>query len=685
MAKILGLDTGGTFTDAVIMDAAEYSIIKTSKSLTTTQDLSIGIGSAIRLVLGIEAPDYKLSFSSNTNEKIAIEDIELVSLSTTLATNSIVENSGSNVGLVLIGFEKDTLNQCKLGEAIGQNPVLFIKGGHNSDGTLQSPLDTKSLPKEIEKLTSKVSAFAIASHFATRNPEHELKVREYIRKHTNMPVSCSYELSASLGGPKRALTTFLNAKIIGLLKNLINSTLQQMQQIGLNCELMVVKGDGSFVSANFAKEYPIETILSGPAASVSGAAFLANENTAVVCDIGGTTTDIAMLKNGSVKLSSDGAEIGGWNTMVKAVKIWTTGLGGDSEMHVDKDTSITSINLGPRRALPLCLLAEKFPACLDIMEQQLSAPIALRTDGKFVIPLVSGEIPAWLSRSEMIMAERLIKSGISALADIADTQVALGAIKNLLSKGLAQLSCFTPTDASHVVYKFNIYNTKAAILGALLSARQKNSKGNIIAKSAEELSLLCLNYLSSASALKIAGASISEDNATAYTAFKTPAIEAALFNISQKSRLLQHKIKLSVPIIAIGASAVTHYPEIAERLDTSLIIPEFAEVAGAIGAAIGSICQQSSLTITQTQESIFRVHSTNGVKDFKSLNEAVDFGKEEVRNLSERKAIKAGAKRPKTTIFEKIETVEIGNGKSLFIEGTITAKTSENVNNLTTT
>ena len=84
MAKILGLDTGGTFTDAVIMDAAEYSIIKTSKSLTTTQDLSIGIGSAIRLVLGIEAPDYKLSFSSNTNEKIAIEDIELVSLSTIL-------------------------------------------------------------------------------------------------------------------------------------------------------------------------------------------------------------------------------------------------------------------------------------------------------------------------------------------------------------------------------------------------------------------------------------------------------------------------------------------------------------------------------------------------------------------------------------------------------------------------
>ena len=97
-----------------------------------------------------------------------------------------------------------------------------------------------------------------------------------------------------------------------------------MQKIGLNCKLMVVKGDGSLVSAEFAKERPVETILSGPAASVSGAAYLANENTAIVCDIGGTTTDIALLKDGSIDLSSNGAEISGWNTMVEAIKISTS-------------------------------------------------------------------------------------------------------------------------------------------------------------------------------------------------------------------------------------------------------------------------------------------------------------------------------------------------------------------------
>ncbi len=681
MAKILGLDTGGTFTDAVIIDAAKNSVIRSSKSLTTRQNLSIGIGSAMRLALGIEVADNKLSFSSGTNQRIVLANVNLVSLSTTLATNSIVENAGSSVGLVLIGFGKDILNKGKLGEVIGENPVLFIRGGHHPDGTLQSQLDTETLLREVKKITPKVSAFAVASYFATRNPEHEIKVREYILKHTKLPVSCSFELSASLGGPKRALTAFLNATLIGLLKDLIDATQQQMQQIGLNCELMVVKGDGSYVSADFAKERPVETILSGPAASVSGAAFLASENTAVVCDIGGTTTDIAILKNGSVELSSDGAEIGGWKTMVKAVKIWTSGLGGDSEMHIDNNTSVSPIKLGPRRALPLCLLAKQFPACIDIMRQQLLAPIALRTDGRFIIPLMPEGAPCWLARSEAKMAQRLIRSGISALADIADTQVALGAIDRLMRKGLAQMSCFTPTDAAHVLGKFERYDKNAASLGALLSARQKNNKGIVIADSAEELSLLCLKYLSSASALKIADASISEDNGTTNTASNTPAIKAALFNLSQKSHFLQHQIKLLPPLIALGASARTHYPDIAKCLDTSLNIPEFAEVAGAIGAAIGSIRQQSSITITHPQEGVYRVHLTPGVEDFFSLEKAVERAKREAKISSEELAVKAGATSTKTIIFEKIESIEIGNGKKLFIEGVITARTSGNAGN----
>ena len=120
MKIILGLDTGGTFTDAAIIDTEDSSVIRASKSLTTRQDLSIGVGNAMRIALGIKAPSDKLSYVSGINQKLALENIGLVCLSTTLATNSIVENAGSHVALVLIGFEKDALRLGKLGEAVGQ-------------------------------------------------------------------------------------------------------------------------------------------------------------------------------------------------------------------------------------------------------------------------------------------------------------------------------------------------------------------------------------------------------------------------------------------------------------------------------------------------------------------------------------------------------------------------------------
>jgi N-methylhydantoinase A/oxoprolinase/acetone carboxylase beta subunit len=310
------------------------------------------------------------------------------------------------------------------------------------------------------------------------------------------------------------------------------------------------------------------------------------------------------------------------------------------------------------------------------MEQQLLAPIALATDARFIMPLMSEKAPSWLARSEAKMAERLIKNGISAIADIADTQVALGALDRLISKGLAQLSCFTPTDAVHILGSFDIYNKKAAILGAQLLARQKDNKGQIIAKSAEALSQICLDKLSFESALKISDAAISEDDGAENTASNTPALKAALSNRTQQSRLLQHDIRLLSPIIALGASAKTHYPHIAERLNTSLVIPEYAEVAGAIGAAIGSIHQHSSITITQPQEGVFRVHLTTGIEDFQMLDEAIERAKQAATIVSEQKAAKAGATKTYTTLFEHIQRADLGAGKSLFIEAVITAKTA---------
>ena len=124
---------------------------------------------------------------------------------------------------------------------------------------------------------------------------------------------------------------------------------------------MLVRGDGALVSAAFAKTRPIETILSGPAASLVGASVLTGEANAMIADIGGTTTDIAVLRDGTPRLNAEGAEVGGHRTMVEAVDMRAIGLGGDSELHIDDSGLTARYALGPRRVLPLSLLAHLQP------------------------------------------------------------------------------------------------------------------------------------------------------------------------------------------------------------------------------------------------------------------------------------------------------------------------------------
>ncbi len=129
----------------------------------------------------------------------------------------------------------------------------------------------------------------------------------------------------------------------------------------VDAPLMIVKGDGSLMRAEVALECPVETILSGPAASVVGAGFLTGLADFVVADMGGTTTDVAVVEGGRPVINADGALIGGWRTMVEAVDMRTCGLGGDSEVSLDRHARLI---VGPRKTMPLSLLATTHPAVL---------------------------------------------------------------------------------------------------------------------------------------------------------------------------------------------------------------------------------------------------------------------------------------------------------------------------------
>ena len=660
MTLVIGLDTGGTYTDAALLDTATGTVRATGKSLTTRDDLSIGVGGAIRRVL----EDFDGSAA----------DVGLISLSTTLATNAVVEGVGGRVALIMIGFDETSLQRADLARALGQDPVFFINGGHAADGAPQAQLDEAAIREAVNATEGEVSAYAVAGHFATRNPAHESRTRDLLRDLTGAPVTCSHELSSSLGGPRRALTAVLNARLINLLDRLVAATEGIMADEGLSCQLMVVKGDGSLLGSGYARSRPVETVLSGPAASLAGAAFLAGTRTAMVADIGGTTTDIALLQNGAPRLKADGALVGGWQTMVEAADIRTCGLGGDSEVTPVGRGTTGGLALGPRRAVPLSLLATQWPEVKDKLAEQLAVAVPMSTDARFVMPLMPNGVPAWLTRSEARLAAKAIEIGPSSVAEIAGTQLALGAVDRLIGRGLLTLATFTPTDALHVTGDFTGFDAEAAMLGAKLMARQKTGIGQPIAETPEELARRTLSELHRRTGLALMDAALAHDGAGEMQATNNPLL-ANLYRdgTTGKDSLVKLSLELGTDLVALGASAPTHYPHVARRMGVELTVPDHAEVAGAVGAAAGSVRQRVMISVTQPSEGRYRVHLPGGPRDLGVMDEALASAREVAGQLAEERARKAGATSVSIEISEDIKLVPLGGGKELFIEALVQA------------
>ena len=432
--------TGGTYTDAVLLDealidrgagAVSDALIAKAKRLTTRDDLSRGIGAAIDAAMA----------ATGATAAIGPERVAMVSLSTTLATNALVEGNGGRVGLVMIGFDAADAVRAGLAEALGRDPMILIDGGHGPMGEEVAPPDLAALEAWLPG--AEAEGYAVCAYFAVRNPAHEIAARDLIRARTGRPVTCSHELSAKVGGPKRGLTALLNARLIGLIDRLIASAGQIMADRSIVAPLMVVRGDGALVSAEFARLRPIETILSGPAASLVGAAWLTGRADAVVSDIGGTTTDIAILSGGKPRLDPAGARVGGWRTMVEAIGMTTHGLGGDSEVHLAPVGLQTRILLGPRRVMPVSLLASDHAAMVHrALDRQLGSERPGDLDGRFLVAHDRSR-PAGLAANEIEILDALA-GGPKPAGEVLRTRLLRTALKRLVSRGLAMVAALTP-------------------------------------------------------------------------------------------------------------------------------------------------------------------------------------------------------------------------------------------------
>ena len=660
MPILLGIDTGGTYTDAVLYDERSERVVAAAKALTTRHDLAVGIHGAARSVLEGSGVDPAT--------------VALVSLSTTLATNALVEGQGGRVGLVLIGFDEAAASRAGIVEALRGDPCIRIGGGHDAAGRARGTLDLPALDRAISGLEASVAAFAVAGMFSVRNPEHEIAVRDRLRERTGLPVTCGHELSSRLDGPRRAMTCVLNARLVPTIQRLLDAADRSFSALGVSAPLMVVRGDGALVGAEVARLKPVETILSGPAASLVGASHLTGERDALVSDIGGTTTDYALLADGRPRIDPDGASVGGFRTMVEAVAMRTIGLGGDSEVRWGiagrgGDTG-QGLFVGPRRLVPLSLLATGHPELVaDTLERQRAAPRRGGDIGRFALRIDAADrVAGDASRREAMLLERLA-TGPAALDRLIESQAEAGALESLVGRGLVTLSGVTPSDAAHVLGVHDEWDAAAALAGISLFAEQLDSRGVAIAPDAQTMSRRIVDALVDRSAEALLDVACDHDGHS-FADLGRYLLRAA--SNPGEDALVDFSVRLDRPVVGLGAPAPVYYPAVAARLGTRAVVPEHAGVANAVGAVVGGVRVQATGTITKPDDGLYRVFAGAGPRDFPDLEIATAHARRVLEAQARKGAVDAGAGEVDLS-FECHDDVAVVEGRETLVERTVRA------------
>ncbi|MCC6445675.1 MAG: hydantoinase/oxoprolinase family protein [Armatimonadetes bacterium] len=646
----LGIDTGGTYTDAAVVDFEHHTVVASAKALTTRHHLADGIIEALR-ALPLLPPAH----------------IRLVSLSTTLATNAIVEGQGGRVCLILMGYEPKLLEDFGLREMIPV-PYRLVAGKHGLFGEEVESLDMQSIARIVEETAAETDAYAVSGYFSVRNPAHEREVKAYIAERAGRPVVCGHELTSELNSVKRAATAALNARLIPTLKELLRAVRHALDEMGIQAPLVVVKGDGSLMAERVALERPIETILSGPAASAIGGQFLSGEEDCIVVDMGGTTTDIALLNRGLPRLRPEGATVGPWKTSVQAADIRTAGLGGDSHIRTDR---LRQVSIGPRRAVPLCLLAHQYPGVLSEMEllrdrfhigKAVSTDFLMRAKKLEGVPLAPREEAVWEALAEGPCSLTSLASRLKA------AHPSLLYTERLESLGLAARAGLTPTDVLHALGRYRHWNEKASTLALRIFAGQINADPEILGER-------ILEAVPEKIGVEIFNKLLPDGYRSAV--FPGEGIGSLLWEQSLGKRFDEFDCTLKVhkPIVAVGAPAGTYLPVAAQKLRTRVIVPPFAEVANAVGAVTGSVMRSVTMQVEAVWTPVgiagYFVVGADGREEFEHLPEALAYAEEAGRAEALRQMQDAGGENPEMRVETRQHAPQNAEGQTTYLGTTL--------------
>lgn len=637
----IGIDTGGTCTDAVLYDFERREVLAAGKALTTPEDLTVGILAALDQLPAEQA-----------------RQAELLALSTTLATNACVEDRVGRAQLVFFGGDREILN--RYGGEYGLPPseeVWMPESDTDLSGHVGREADWDAFRRRLCENAEDLDGFGIVEMNAVKNGAVvEKHAREIVRAmRPEVPVVCGHELFSGLNSLQRCAGTLLNAGLFPVIDTFLDAIRRAMDARDIHAEVVVVRSDGSLMSRDFAAGHPVETLLCGPAASVLGGWALAPEENCVVVDMGGTTTDLALIRGGAPVTEEEGVRIGRWRTFVDGLAVRTFGLGGDTAIHYQSERLV----LEDYRVLPLCVLASRYPEVVGTLRSlRLSGIRHTRFLHEHFLLARNASGERRYTPQEQAICSALSGGPLSlrALAEAVGTDIYNLKPERLIHDGVVIRCGLTPTDIMHIRGDFTAYSTEAATLAAKITAHN-------LGISLDELCSRVYDAVERRLYRNIVRLLL--DDQYGRRAPRGEGLEQ-LLDLSYDAakggcREVAPAFGTKYALLGIGAPTHIFLPRVAEKLGTRAVIPQYSRVANALGAVVGDVAASCTVEIRPDggpEEGGYTVFAPDARRSFADETEAEAFALEQAETAARAEALRRGA-HGQVAVTSRLERQEV--------------------------
>ncbi len=628
----IGIDTGGTCTDAVIYDLENNEILASAKALTTKEDLKIGIENVLQKM-----------------PQDLLDQCRQIALSTTLATNACVEDKGGHGKLILIGVNEKVFNETHESYGIkNAEEVMLVPCRITQDPETCAPPDWESFKRDLTDFLADCDCVSIVQLFsADYHGAYEKHAAKIVREFRDIPVILGNSLFPDRNAIRRGSGALLNARLIPVLHDFLVAIKEVFARRNMNLPIAIIRSDGSQMSEKFASGRPVETLLCGPAASVIGAAELSELEDAMIVDIGGTTTDISLIKKGLPKRAKNGIRVGAWKTFVKGLYVDTFGLGGDTAVHYDFGGKMYLENY---RVIPLCSLSAQYPQVRKQLKK-LNDEWRFHTYYLHEFFVLMKEPPANRVYSpENVKLCKALRGGPLSLEQAAEAMgkdIYTMHVEELEQDGVIMRAGLTPTDIMHIRGEYTAFDAEASRHAAEFVVRSANPE------TVEKLCSEVYDMVEKRLYENILRILITSEFSEYYEKDPDQQLQD-LIEINyrmakqgeEKNAFFTPSFRLHAKLVGVGAPTHIFLPRVAKLLHTEAIIPEYASVANAVGAIAGKVVATTTVEIRPAamgEVDGYEVNTQTSRRVFESYDDAMEFAKQEGAAIAEEHVREQGA------------------------------------------